>query len=77
MKNRIATENMIQLLDLKLKVLSNNPNICVEVANIYNLKRTYHRLIVKNFIFLYTVDYFSKKVFISYAILGRSNYLFQ
>lgn len=39
------------------------------------LKREYYRMVVKNYIILYTVDFDNKKVYISQMIYGKRNYL--
>ena len=38
--------------------------------------RVYHKMVVKNYIILYTIDEENKKVFISHMFYSRRNYLY-
>lgn len=55
--------------------LSKLPESYMKIGKIDRLKREYHRIIVKNYIILYSIDFKKRKVFISHMIYGRRNYL--
>ena len=70
-----AAERLFLLLNKFIVSLEKNPDMYMKIGKKDKLKREYHRIVVKNFIVLYTVDYKNKKVFISRMIYGRRNYL--
>ncbi len=47
----------------------------MKIGKVDRLKREYHRMVVKNYVVLYTIDFEKKTVFISRMIYGRRNYL--
>ena len=67
---KLMTEVNERILDL-----AESPELYIKIGKIDKLKRNYHRMVVKNYVILYTVDYEKKKVFISRMIYGRRNYL--
>ena len=69
---RIMTEVMDKVLNLK-----NTPELYMKIGKKDKLKREYYRMVVKNYIILYTVDFDNKKVYISQMIYGKRNYLKQ
>ena len=69
---RLMTEVMDKVLNLK-----NTPELYMKIGKKDKLKREYYRMVVKNYIILYTVDFDNKKVYISQMIYGKRNYLKQ
>lgn len=67
---RLMTEVIDKVLDLK-----NAPEIYMKIGKVDKLKREYHRMVVKNYVILYTIDFGKRKVYISRMIYGRRNYL--
>lgn len=67
---RLMTEVTDRVLDL-----ANSPELYMEIGKADNLKREYHRMVVKNYIVLYTIDFEKRTVFVSRMIYGRRNYL--
>ncbi len=59
----------------KILTLSETPKLYPKINKRNRAKKTYRRLIVKNFIVLYTVDDNQKLVFISHIFFNRKNYL--
>ena len=47
----------------------------MKFGKVDKLKREYYRIVVKNFVELYTIDYDNKKIFVSHMVYGRQNYL--
>ena len=47
----------------------------MKIGKTNELKREYHRIVVKNYVILYTIDLNKRKVYISRMIYGRRNYL--
>lgn len=67
---RLMTEITNRVLDLK-----NVPELYMRIGKTDRLKREYHRMVVKNYVILYTIDFEKRKIYISRMIYGRRNYL--
>lgn len=55
--------------------LSESPNLHMKIEKKDKLKREYRRIVIDNFVVLYTVDESSKKVYIAHMYYGRRDYL--
>lgn len=69
-----AKKLMTEVLD-KVLNLAKLPEIYVKIGKVDNLKLEYRRMVVKNYIVLYTVDNKKKKVYIMHMIYGKRDYL--
>lgn len=72
--NYFAANRLISLVRKRVLDLSKNPLIYVKIDKFDNLKREYHRMVVKNFVILYSVDLKNKIVYISHIYYGGKNY---
>ena len=70
-----AAQRLINDMNAKVMELSNNPELYIKIGKVDRLKREYHRIVIRNYVVLYTVDYDKMKVYISRMIYGRRNYL--
>lgn len=70
-----AAKRLIYEINNKVLILSKLPRLYIKLMKKDKLKRNYHRIVVKNYIILYTIDYKSKKIYIADIIYGRTNYL--
>lgn len=66
---RLMTEVTDRVLDL-----ADEPELYMKIGKVYKLKREYHRIVVKNYVVLYTIDFEKRKVYISRMIYGKRNY---
>lgn len=73
-EDNIAKKLIEKVMDRVLD-LANAPELYMKIGKVDRLKREYHRMVVKNYAVLYTIDYEKKTVFISRMIYGRRNYL--
>ena len=55
--------------------LSESPNLYMKIEKKDKLKREYRRIVIDNFVVLYTVDESNKKVYIAHMYYGRRDYL--
>lgn len=55
--------------------LSETPNLYMKIEKKDRNKREFRRMVIDNFVVLYTVDENSKKVYIAHMHYGRRNYL--
>lgn len=54
--------------------LADEPELYMKIGKVDKLKREYHRIVVKNYVVLYTIDFEKRKVYISRMIYGKRNY---
>ena len=72
---RKAAKRLIETLKNKILNLETSPHIYMKIGKTNRLNEIYHRMVVKNYIILYTIDDKNKKVFISHMYYGKRNYL--
>lgn len=70
-----AAKRLITTVNERVLDLSENPERYMKIGKVDKLKREYHRMVIKNYVVLYTIDYGNRKVYISRMIYGRRNYL--
>lgn len=70
-----AAENLINEVNDRVIELGRFPELYTKIGKADRLKRDYHRILIKNYVLLYTIDYEKRKVLISRMIYGRRNYL--
>lgn len=75
LKENEAAKRLIKEVNKRVLDLSSSPNLYMKIGKVDKLKREYHRIVVKNFVVLYTIDYENKKIFVSRMVYGRQNYL--
>ena len=73
-ENKIAEKLRILIIN-KILDLEIMPYRYFKLGKDIQLKNVYHRMVIKNYVVLYTIDEFDKKVFISHIYYGRRNYL--
>ena len=66
---RLLSEVMGKVLDLSF-----SPELYMKLGKNDKLRREYHRIVVKNYSVLYTIDFESRKVYVSRMIYGKRNY---
>lgn len=76
---KLVAENSAKKLMRKMRDavmdLSESPNLYMKIEKKDKLKREYRRIVIDNFVVLYTVDESSKKVYIAHMYYGRRDYL--
>lgn len=75
LKNKTAANRLFSNMQQKILNLARAPNLYMKINKADKLKNTYRRLVIKNYVVLYTVDYTNKLVFVSHIIYGKRNYL--
>ena len=75
LKEDKVAKRLIKEVNKKVLALEYSPQLYIKIGSQHYLKRNYHRMVVKNYIILYTIDYENKKVFISHMIYRKRNYL--
>lgn len=72
-ENNAAKRLMSEVMD-KVLDLSFSPELYMKLGKNDKLRREYHRIVVKNYPVLYTIDFESRKVYVSRMIYGKRNY---
>ncbi|CCY71106.1 MAG: type II toxin-antitoxin system RelE/ParE family toxin [Clostridia bacterium] len=76
---KLVAENSAKKLMRKMRDavmdLSETPNLYMKIEKKDRNKREFRRMVIDNFVVLYTVDENSKKVYIAHMHYGRRNYL--
>lgn len=72
--NEAAKRLILEVMD-KILNLATEPDLYMKIGKTDKLKRDYHRMVIKNYIILYTIDYKNKIVYISRMIYEKRNYL--
>lgn len=74
LKEKISAIKLISEVKKKILTLTENPELYVRLRKESRLEQEYHRIIVKNYVVLYTVDYTKNKIFISRMFYKKRNY---
>lgn len=70
-----AAKKLMKTVDEEIKKLKYFPEIHTELQKISELNKKYRRIVINNFVILYTIDKENKKVYVSHMYYGRTNYL--
>ena len=78
-RETLYVENAAKRIMLKIEELIKNlactPKIYVEIDKYSGTKRIYRRIVVDNYVLLYTIDEENKKVYVSHMYYGGSDYI--
>ncbi len=75
LKESSASKKLMTEVTYRILNLSSFPQLYMKIAKTDKLKKDYYRIVIKNYIVLYTIDFNKKKVFVSHMIYKRRNYL--
>lgn len=70
-----SAENLMNMVEEFTNNLAYAPKIYAEIPRYRGTNSTYRRIVIKNYILLYTIDEESRKVYVSHMYYGGSNYL--
>lgn len=73
---KIAAKNLMKKMRDTVMNLKENPEIYMKIERKDRKKRDFRRLVVNNYVILYTIDEAKKTVYISHMYYGKRNYLF-
>ena len=75
LKNIDASNRLREKVIYNIFLLENSPRMCIEIENADRSERQYRRLVVNNYVILYTIDEEQKIVYIAHIYYGGRNYL--
>ena len=70
-----AAKRLMQQVEEKIKKLEISPKIYEEVEKFDELKKRYRKIVIENFIVLYTIDEENNIVYVSNMYYGKKDYL--
>ena len=73
--NEDAAKRLMGKMRKNIMDLAEVPKIYVAIEKKDRMKREFRRMVVDNFIILYTIDENKKTIYISHMYYGRRNYL--
>jgi len=70
-----AAKRLIQKINKNLFLLRNSPKLFTKIEKYSKTKRRYRRLLVNNYVILYTIDETEKIVYVAHIYYGGRNYI--
>jgi addiction module RelE/StbE family toxin len=75
LKNIDASNRLREKVIYNILLLENSPKMFTEIEKIDKTERKYRRMIVNNYIILYTIEESKKVVYIAHIYYGARNYM--
>lgn len=76
LKNIDASNRLREKVMYNVLLLEKSPKLFVEIEKADRTKRIYRRIVVDNYIVLYTIDETEKVVYIAHIYYGGQNYIY-
>ena len=75
LKNTNASNRLREKVIYNVLLLENSPKMCTEIEKTDKTERQYRRMVVNNYVILYTIDEQEKIVYVAHIYYGGRNYL--
>ena len=75
LKNIDASNRLREKIIYNVLLLQNSPRMCTEIENVDRTERQYRRMVINNYVILYTIDEPEKIVYIAHIYYDGRNYL--
>lgn len=75
LKNIDASNRLMEKVKNNILLLENSPRMYIGTEKTDRTERQYRRMIVNNYVILYTIDELKKMVYIAHIYYGGRNYL--
>ena len=75
LKNVNASNRLREKVIQNILLLESSPRMCTEIKKSGRTKRKYRRLIINNYVILYTIDEKEKIVYVAHIYYGGKNYI--
>ena len=75
LKNMDASNRLREKVIYNILLLENSPRICAEIEKMDRVERRYRRMVVDNYVILYTIDEPKKVVYVAHIYYSGKNYL--
>ena len=74
-KNVSTSKKLRTQIKKKTENLIKTPEMYAQIDKMDMLKRTYRKIVIKNYILLYTIDEIEKAVYVSHMYYSKKDYL--
>ena len=75
LKNIDASNRLREKVIYNVLLLENSPKMCTEIEKTDRTERKYRRMVVNNYVILYTIDEQKKIVYVAHIYYAGRNYL--
>ena len=75
LKNIDAQNRLREKVIYNVLLLENSPQMCTEIENTDRTERQYRKMIVNNYVILYTIDESEKVIYVAHIYYSGRNYL--
>ena len=75
LKNIDASNRLREKVIYNVLLLENSPKMCTKIEKTDKAKRKYRRMVVNNYIILYTIDEMKKIIYVAHIYYDGRNYL--
>lgn len=75
LKNTDASNRLREKVMCNVLLLENSPRMFVEIEKTDRTARQYRRIVINNYIILYTIDEFEQIVYVAHVYYGERNYI--
>lgn len=75
LKNIDASNRLRKKVIYNVSLLENSPKMCNKIEKTDKTERQYRRMVINNYIILYTIDEPEKVVYVAHIYYGGRNYL--
>lgn len=75
LKNIDASNGLMEKVMNNILLLENSPRMCTGIEKTDRTERQYRRMIINNYVILYTIDELEKRVYIVHIYYSGRNYL--
>lgn len=66
---------LMNKIENSINELAYAPKIHMKIEKLNELRKQYRRIVINNYIILYTIDDYNRTVYVSHVYYGRRNYL--
>ena len=70
-----AAEKLMKQVEVEIQRLEYAPRSNIKIEKTDDLHRKYRRIVIKNYVILYTIDDYNRIVYVSHMYYGRRDYL--
>ena len=75
LENKEATKRLMKKIRDRVMNLVENPKMYMKIEKKNKIKKEFRRMVIDNYIILYSIDEEAKKIYISHMYYGKRNYL--
>lgn len=75
LKSEQASKNLMRQVEQRIQLLQYTPQLYAKTEKTDELKMVYRKIVIKNYVILYTIDEDKRIVYISHMYYGKTRFL--